>query len=138
MLAHLAYVSKRTRACTDQEIEKILAKAIVNNPSLGITGVLLYTKEKFFQYVEGNYQTLTTLYDKIKGDPRHQQVGLLSLGPIKAKSFPQWHMGHKQLLSNQLEMLTGQSGPLEVQSLLSHQDEKVGQKLQHLLSTFFA
>ncbi|MCU0451472.1 MAG: BLUF domain-containing protein [Bernardetiaceae bacterium] len=137
MLAHLAYVSKRTKACTDQEIDKILATAMQNNPTLDVTGVLLYTEDKFFQYVEGNYQTLTALYDKIKLDPRHQQVGLISMGPIKAKSFPQWHMGRKHLASYQLEMLTNQGSQVDVKTLLNNQDEKVGQKLQHLLATFF-
>jgi hypothetical protein len=97
MLSQLTYMSSRTVTCTDSEIENILQACKKNNPGLGITGVLLYSDDKFIQMVEGNASIISGLYDKIKGDSRHKEVRMISYSHIKEKSFPSWHMGAKQL-----------------------------------------
>ncbi len=100
MLAQLVYLSKRKSNCTEEEINKILEACKRNNPELGITGILLYSKDKFIQLVEGENKTIMSLYDKIKGDPRHENCVLVSLSPIKEKTFPSWHMGSKKIKEN--------------------------------------
>jgi Sensors of blue-light using FAD len=70
MLSCLTYVSKRSDLCSDQEIERILAVAANKNPHIDVTGVLLCSEQKFFQYIEGRYSDLIMLYDKIKLDAR--------------------------------------------------------------------
>lgn len=97
MLSQLVYVSTRKNNCTSQEIEKILASCEKNNPSLDITGVLLYSDNKFIQLVEGESKELKGLYDKIREDDRHKNCTMVSYAPIKERSFPNWHMGSKKL-----------------------------------------
>ncbi|MBK6266605.1 BLUF domain-containing protein [Marivirga sp. S37H4] len=97
MLSQLVYVSKRKTNCTEEEIEKILDSCKKNNPPLDITGILLYSDTKFIQLVEGESKTIMSLYDKIKGDSRHENCIMISLSPIKEKTFPSWHMGSKKL-----------------------------------------
>ena len=97
MLSQLTYVSNRTSICTDAEIENILASCKKNNPTLKITGVLLYSNKKFIQMVEGDAELITSLFDKIKLDNRHSNCTLISLGAIKEKTFPSWHMGAKKI-----------------------------------------
>ena len=60
------YISNRDKLCSNKEIEKTLESCKKNNPSLDITGVLLYDDSKFIQLVEGDLKTLLSLYDKIK------------------------------------------------------------------------
>ena len=106
MLSQLVYVSTRKPSCTDEEIEKILASCKKNNPSLEITGVLLYSDTKFIQMVEGEYKLLMELYDKIKLDDRHRNVMMISCGPIKEKAFPSWHMGSRKIPGGNFEFET--------------------------------
>lgn len=97
MLSQLVYVSKRKSICTAEEIQDILAACERNNPSLGITGVLLYSDDQFIQLVEGEPDTLKGLYDKIKEDDRHENCTMISYAPASDRSFPNWHMGSKKL-----------------------------------------
>ncbi len=97
MLAQLVYLSKRKANCTEEEINKILEACKRNNPDLGVTGILLYSSDKFIQLVEGKNKSIMELYDKIKGDPRHENCVMVSLSPINERSFPSWHMGSKKI-----------------------------------------
>jgi hypothetical protein len=138
MLSQLVYVSSRKSSCTDQEIEKILAACQRNNPHAEATGVLLYSKDKFIQYLEGDAKQLLALYDKIKQDPRHEKVRMISYGPIKEKAFPSWHMATKQLSTAQLDFrtdITPQDKNIFNQLLKGEQQE--GDKVLSLLKQFF-
>jgi hypothetical protein len=98
---------------------------------------LIYSDEKFFQYVEGEYQAITILYDKIKLDPRHTDLALLSMGPIKAKSFANWSMGRKKVQPDELEVLWADGSTLAgTLTELTQHNEAVGKKIQDLLARF--
>lgn len=120
MLSQLVYVSNRKTSCTSAEIEKILHSCQINNASLDITGVLLYSNTKFIQYLEGDSRELKELYDKIKGDTRHEKAMIISYGPIKSKEFPSWQMAAKEVSANQVQYRTD----------ISPEDKKV---FNHLL-----
>ncbi len=96
MLSQLVYVSTRTPNCTDSEIQKILESCKKNNHGTGITGVLLYSPTNFVQYIEGDYKTIISLYDKIKTDKRHKNPVLISSAPIQERAFPSWQMGARK------------------------------------------
>ncbi len=119
MLSQLVYVSTRKANCSNEEIEKILRSCQVNNASLDITGVLLYSKNKFIQYLEGDSKELLALYDKIKGDKRHEKAVIISYGPIKSKEFPSWQMAAKEVAPNQVQYRTD----------ISNEDKKVFNQL---------
>jgi len=106
MLSHLVYVSVRKEECTDEEIDKILAACKRNNPKLDITGVLLYSKTHFLQYLEGDYKEISGLYEKIKPDTRHKNVVLITTGPIEERTFPSWEMGSKEIDEDKVEFQT--------------------------------
>lgn len=138
MLAHLAYVSVRKSTCTDLEIEKILASCKKNNPPLQITGVLLYSENKFIQYVEGESGDLMTLYDKIKKDPRHEKVVMISYSPIANKIFPSWHMGNRKITSNEIDFMTEiNTSDKSVFKKIMDGEQEEGVKVQQLLAKFF-
>ena len=138
MLAHLAYVSVRKQNCTESEIEKILSSCKKNNPPLNITGVLLYTENKFIQYVEGESNKLMSLYDKIKQDPRHEKVVMISYGPITDKLFPSWHMGNRKIASGDIDFATDiNPADKEIFRKIMNGQQEEGEKVQHLLSKFF-
>jgi hypothetical protein len=138
MLSQLVYVSNRKANCNQEEIEKILESCKKNNPPLNITGVLLYSDQKFIQLVEGEYKVINDLYDKIKTDPRHDQTRLISMGPIQAKAFPSWHMGARKIAGNEVDFKTTISATDKetFNSLLSGKREE-GPKVLGLLKKFF-
>jgi len=138
MLSQLVYVSNRKPSCTDQEIEKILASCKKNNPSLDITGVLLYSDTKFIQMVEGDSKVITTLYDKIKTDSRHSNTRMISYGPIKERAFPSWHMGARKISGSEVDFKTEIS--TEDKSIFSsilQGKEENGARVLNLLKKFF-
>ncbi len=138
MLSHLVYVSTRKATCTSQEIEKILASCKKNNPSMDATGVLLYSKDKFIQYLEGDSKEIVTLYDKIKQDHRHERVMMVSYGSIKEKSFPSWHMATKQVAQQDIEFRTGITPEdKKIFDQILHGKEQSGTKVLNLLKKFF-
>ncbi len=100
MLSQLIYVSVRANECSDSEIQKILESSIRNNAKIDITGVLLYSDKKFLQCLEGDYDEIMALYDKIKLDKRHKNVVLITVGMIKERFFPSWQMGSKKINSD--------------------------------------
>ena len=95
MITQLVYASARKPNCTSGEIEKIVQSCKKNNGPMNVTGVLLYSKSHFVQYLEGNYKTIFGLYDKIKTDDRHGNVVLISTGVVEDRLFPSWQMGSK-------------------------------------------
>lgn len=109
MLSHLVYLSSRKPNCTSEEIEKILHSCKKNNKDLDLTGVLLYSDKQFVQYLEGEYKEIFALYDKIKGDPRHDKIVLITSGPIENRAFPSWQMGSKKFDFQSIEFRTDMS-----------------------------
>lgn len=100
MLSQLVYISVRASECSDAEIQKILDASIRKNGKIDITGVLLYSDKKFLQCLEGEYDQIMNLYNTIKLDKRHKNVVLITVGPIKERSFPSWQMGSKKIDMN--------------------------------------
>jgi hypothetical protein len=138
MLAHLAYVSVRKKNCTDHEIEKILASCKTNNAPLDVTGVLIYSENRFVQYVEGESTVLTSLYDKIKKDARHEKAVMISYSPIASRIFPSWQMGSRKLASDDVNFLTDitTEDKAEFKNILSGRETE-GAKVRDLLVKFF-
>lgn len=106
MLSQLVYVSVRNASCTDEEIQKILEACKRNNKELDVTGVLLYSSTHFVQYLEGEFNKITSLYDKIKMDSRHKNSIMINTAPIKERSFPSWQMGAKKFDNYEIEYQT--------------------------------
>lgn len=136
-LYQLVYSSARNANCTDEEIQKILASCERNNPTQNITGVLLHSGNNFIQYLEGD-KDIIKLYDRIKGDPRHSRVVLLSYGPIRERTFPSWHMGFKNLTRDDLNFHTSVSEEdKKIFKQLVQGDQGIDVNAVNLLKRFF-
>lgn len=107
-LYRLVYTSFRKPECDEKEIENILKACQRNNPQRKVTGILMHSKNRFIQYIEGNEQDVTALYELIKGDPRHTSVNRRNFEPIDKRMFPSWEMGYKNV--DELAFNTAVSG----------------------------
>jgi len=75
-----------------QDLEKILEIARINNPTIDVTGVLFFDKNKFIQVLEGEEANLRGLVEKIKKSPLHENFTVLMDVPIPRREFKDWNM----------------------------------------------
>lgn len=138
MLSQLVYVSKRSPRCSEQDIENILEASIRNNQKDNVTGVLLYSKEKFLQCIEGDFKQLSTLYEKIKKDKRHYDAVMIALNPVKERNFPSWQMAGKSVDLDRVDFKNQMSyqEQKEFEDVLAGK-ESTSQKVSMLIQRFF-
>ncbi len=94
MLRHIAYVSHSRTALDTKILSDILEVSRRNNDRDGITGVLMYHDELFFQILEGEDIVVKQCFNRISHDPRHSGIAATLEEPVGARSFPYWLMGY--------------------------------------------
>lgn len=105
-LYRLVYTSARSSNCSDEEIEKILAASRKNNKELNVTGILIHTKDRFLQVLEGDRDKVTALYNKIEKDDRHGGSIMRFCEPVIKRYFSDWNMASKKVRSNDIQYNT--------------------------------
>ncbi len=96
----LIYRSVANKDVTATDINNILKTAREFNAKNGITGCLLFHKNEFIQILEGQEETIKTLYEKIESDQRHFAVLLLAESEKEKRIFGDWSMAFHQLGEN--------------------------------------
>lgn len=91
-LATLIYRSCAAVAFGATELGQLLEHARIRNRSLSITGMLVYDKGQFFQWLEGPAMAVNKLWRAIQNDPRHRDVRLLGQHSIPVRLFGDWEM----------------------------------------------
>lgn len=109
-MIELVYVSRAQKRFTTAELKDMLTLFRKNNDSKNISGLLLYDGiGTFIQMLEGNSETVHSLYNKISQDDRLSRINLLGETAISSRSFPDWKMGFKNLHGQSIEALKGYS-----------------------------
>jgi hypothetical protein len=93
-LVRLSYISQRQPSLTDDEVVELALAANRANRIANITGCLWFGEQRFFQILEGRRHDIDSLYEKIRRDPRHNEVRLLSYVPLKEREFGRWGLAH--------------------------------------------
>ena len=96
-LIRLVYISRSTESNREtrhiQNIaEKILLVANIQNKQNGITGILCFSNDCYFQCLEGISDAVLHLYSKLLNDPRHTDLKIILKEPITSSSFSKWSM----------------------------------------------
>ena len=97
MLVRLLYASRATASLDADALNAIVKQCRLNNPALGVTGVLCFSGGLFMQVLEGGRGVVNRLYNGIVADPRHTDVVLLSYEEIAERRFAGWIMGQVNL-----------------------------------------
>jgi hypothetical protein len=74
------------------ENDKLMATCLRNNPTRGITGVLISHSGWFLQVLEGSAVNVNSLFKVIESDPRHSDFLLLRFNAIETRDFSDWSM----------------------------------------------
>lgn len=108
-LCSLLYISQRNED-VDADPEKILAASRKNNETKHITGALLFSGYFFIQVLEGDRAYINALFQKIRTDPRHQNVLLCHFGDLPKRNFGSWSMGYLADSQHNRELLREYTG----------------------------
>ena len=70
----------------------ILREAEENNEKECVTGMLFSSGKYFFQILEGQRSTISSLLFRISHDPRHKNLVVVRARPIAGRRFMNWSM----------------------------------------------
>ncbi|MBB5710404.1 BLUF domain-containing protein [Sphingomonas xinjiangensis] len=116
-MLQLVYVSSVRPGAQAVDPATILATSRVNNTRDSITGLLYSDGTRFLQALEGPADKVQAAYTRIKADPRHRAVVMLSEREIETREFGEWAMAHKTPDSdgtafiNQVNALSASASP---------------------------
>lgn len=91
----IVYYSTATQVFSEQDLIDLLTVANNYNSKSGITGCLVYANNKFIQLLEGERDAVLSLFERIKRDPRHNNVTVTVEMTVNQKLFPDWGMAFK-------------------------------------------
>lgn len=90
----LVYVSTARDELAANEIGNILDVSQSNNHERYITGFLAHNGRHFMQALEGAYDEVREIYDRIVSDDRHYGVIQILGETIEKRAFPEWSMNY--------------------------------------------
>lgn len=112
-LKHMVYVSFSDKDLAESDLVSLLVEIRKKNKKQNVTGMLLYNEGSFIQVIEGFTQKINDLFEKIKGDTRHNTIVVLLDEVITSRSFPNWTMGYQKLTNQQASTIHGFSDFME-------------------------
>lgn len=104
----VAYTSKAASALTTEELDHLLVDARARNQIAGVTGILLYDGNRFFQYFEGPVDGVERIYTRIRASTMHHELEELHNYPVEFPYFTQWTMGCKDVEGSVLQKICTQ------------------------------
>jgi hypothetical protein len=93
LLFNVVYCSRANPGLGTQDIDAIVATAQRHNPAHGITGLLVFGSDIFFQWLEGPKASVQALMHNIRHDQRHNTLVELAVNEeVRERVFPHWDM----------------------------------------------
>ena len=90
----LVYVSTAREGLGTADIGRILDVSQSNNHERYLTGFLAHNGKHFMQALEGDYDEVREIFDRILADDRHQGVVQILGETIHERAFPEWAMNY--------------------------------------------
>lgn len=104
-------------------LAEILGASERNNRRDGLTSVLMRHDGRFLQLIEGRRADVDRLMDRLRVDPRHENLRLLSDVAIPGRRFGDWPMILAELTSEGARLLDGDAldrlSPARAEALLA-------------------
>ncbi|GAB5414646.1 MAG: hypothetical protein Cons2KO_22490 [Congregibacter sp.] len=109
----LSYVSTQVHPMSNEELLELLDHARETNAKLGLTGLLMHRGDSFFQILEGGYEEVQGIFEKISKDSRHQRVELVTEGYVSTREYSDWQMAFVELDGQNFSAMPGFSDILK-------------------------
>ena len=91
-MAKLVYRSRAVRAMSPPELHALTAVSQARNGREAITGLMLYDRNRFYQWLEGPADGVERVMSSIRNDPRHTDIEVLNKQPVEKRIFADWSM----------------------------------------------
>lgn len=102
-MIRITYLSQESAPWTPVMLLDLLRHCHINNPKLGLTGLLIHGNGSFLQTIEGPEASVDALVAKISKDPRHKDFRVLRRENIDRRSYGGWSMGFQRLSEQMLK-----------------------------------
>lgn len=79
----------------DDEVTRIVERAVIANGAHNITGALIYDGSRFAQVIEGPETVTRALCDRILADPRHADPVILEQTPAGRRLFDGFSLAYR-------------------------------------------
>ncbi len=86
------YISKSNQSFCETDISDLAVLSGFKNKEFGITGFLCFSKDIFFQYIEGHKDAIDNLLNNLKNDPRHAIIKQIETEENDRRMFSNWTM----------------------------------------------
>ena len=93
-MRQLLYISSSI-ARQPADLSAILTRSRRNNAAAGITGLLYTDGTRYLQVLEGPEESVGPTFERIRADPRHRGVVVLSDRTVATREFGDWSMAHR-------------------------------------------
>ena len=91
-LQALVYRSRAVRSLSPAELHELTSFSQSRNSREGITGLMLYDNDHFFQWLEGPPANVNRVMSSISHDSRHTDVQVLNAQSLPSRRFGGWNM----------------------------------------------
>jgi len=96
-MLRVTYLSRESDPLTAKALVDLLEQCKHNNPTLGVTGMLIYANGTFLQTLEGETNTVENLLGKIERDSRHRDFLVIKSEAATERLYENWSMGFERL-----------------------------------------
>ena len=96
MVRQLIYVSFGFPSGTKVDLEPIYESSRHNNAIDGVSGLLFSDGHRFVQVLEGSDEAVEATMERIRADPRHHRIEVLSDRTRPAREFGHWSMADRR------------------------------------------
>ena len=92
-LSRLIYASHIDPAhWSEDSFERIIRGARAFNQVNGVTGLLLFKRQRFLQLLEGSRECVADVMSRVHADPRHRELSIISVEDIDERLCATWSM----------------------------------------------
>ena len=132
LFRRITYTSRATQLIDDQVLLDILHDARAYNEVDGITGVLLHDCGQFLQVIEGPDASISSLMERLQGDPRHKDFHVYEDVRTEIRLFKDWKMGFGDLSDERLSLIPCMASETEQNERLNWIVERIPQLAEEL------
>ncbi len=91
-IATISYRSRAVQPFSELQLAQLLESARQYNHANGLTGLLVYDDQRFFQWIEGSPEKLDKVWDSIQRDSRHTDIQIMGNQRVPLRFFGDWDM----------------------------------------------
>jgi methanogenic corrinoid protein MtbC1 len=91
-LSAVVYRSHAVHALSPLQLDELTLAAQARNRCESITGLMVYSDNCFFQWLEGPVDSVDRIMQSIRTDSRHRDIEILNRQLVQQRSFADWSM----------------------------------------------